>query len=201
MSDVRGKIGQMYENRKSRKQGLLVEIDESKRQYLMKDEKGDIFPISFGSFKSNWRKSTEEPTQRQAAEDVAMGNVNGEVPVVEEAPHGDEAVDIFIQEVSPVRDIRFSHDPKKSDVATLFVDELAVLTLTKDDGGVRVNALPDIYTYSDIKYHALAGTLHFNNKGHLSVAFVSDYEDFGAVLYAIREAVKDLNLYGYTLED
>ena len=132
---------------------------------------------------------------------MAMGEVNGELPVVEEAPHGEEAVDIFIQEVSPERDIRFSTNPKQSDVTTLFVDELAVLTLTADDGGIRINALPDLYTYSDIKYHALAGTLHFNNKGHLSVAFVSDYEDFGAVLYAVREAVKELNLYGYTLED
>ena len=201
MSDVRGKIGQMYENRKSRKQGLLVEIDESKRQYLMKDEKGDIFPISFGSFKSNWRKSTEEPTERQAAVEPAMGEVNGEEPVKEETPHGDDGVDVFIATLKDVRPIRFSHDPKKSDVTTLYVDELAALTLTKDDGGIRITALPDIYTYSTIKNHVLAGTLRFNAKGHLSVSFVADYEDFGAVLYDIREAVAELNLYGYKLED
>ena len=29
----------------------------------------------------------------------------------------------------------------------------------------------------------------------------TSYEDFGAVLYDIREAVAELNLYGYKLED
>ena len=130
-----------------------------------------------------------------------MGEVNGEEPVKEETPHGDEGVDAFIEALKDVRPIRFSHDPKKSDVTTLYVDELAALTLTKDDGGIRITALPDIYTYSTIKNHVLAGTLRFNDKGHLSVSFVADYEDFGAVLYDIREAVAELNLYGYTLED
>lgn len=61
MSEV-GIIGQMYEDRRTKKQGKLVERDEKFKTLLMKQNDGKSFNITFGSFKSNWRK-IDEPVQ------------------------------------------------------------------------------------------------------------------------------------------
>lgn len=79
MSEV-GIIGQMYEDRRTRKRGKLLERDEKYKTLLMESPEGKSFNITFGGFKSNWREVeiaevveplTEEPVTEPVKEEVA----------------------------------------------------------------------------------------------------------------------------------
>lgn len=52
------KVGQMYENRRTKKVGVLEEADEKYKTVLMRDDEGNSFNITYSTFKSNWRKYT-----------------------------------------------------------------------------------------------------------------------------------------------
>ena len=73
-------VGQMYENRRTKKVGVVEEIDEKYKTILMRDENGGSFNITFSTFKSNWRKyagdkkietsSQVEETKEEATETI-----------------------------------------------------------------------------------------------------------------------------------
>lgn len=50
------KIGQMYEERKSGRVGVIESVDEKFKTYMMRDKEGKSFNITFATLKSNWRK-------------------------------------------------------------------------------------------------------------------------------------------------
>ena len=58
MSEI-GVIGQIYEDRRTKKQGKLVERDEKYKTLLLETSDGKSFNVSFGGFKSNWRSVDE----------------------------------------------------------------------------------------------------------------------------------------------
>lgn len=51
-----GIIGQMYEERKSKKVGVLESREEKYKTLMMRDREGKSFNINYSTFKSNWRK-------------------------------------------------------------------------------------------------------------------------------------------------
>lgn len=51
-----GIIGQMYEERKSKKVGVLESREPKYKTLMMRDAEGQTFNITFSTFKSNWRK-------------------------------------------------------------------------------------------------------------------------------------------------
>ena len=79
MSEV-GIIGQTYEDRRTKKQGKLLERDEKFKTLLMQSHDGKSFNISYGSFKSNWR-SCEEP-EETIEESLTEVEVPEEIPEV-----------------------------------------------------------------------------------------------------------------------
>ena len=69
MSEI-GVIGSMYEDRRTKKKGKLLERDNKFKTLLMESEDGKSFNITFGGFKSNWRKIDEpEQTVEEAMEE------------------------------------------------------------------------------------------------------------------------------------
>lgn len=72
MANEVGIIGQMYENRVTKKIGVLEERNEKFKTLLMRDEEGGSFNVTFSTFKSSWRKYTgdkviETSTQKEEA--------------------------------------------------------------------------------------------------------------------------------------
>lgn len=51
-----GVIGQMYEDRKTKRRGVLESRDEKYKTLMFRDEKGGSFSIVYSTFRSNWRK-------------------------------------------------------------------------------------------------------------------------------------------------
>ena len=193
MHETVGTIGQRYESHKSGKSGVLIAKDEEKRVFRLLDPAtGDPFEVTFASFRSNWRRATDEnneiePVQEEVVEKYVSAQL---VP-------NDVLIDNFINGVGEVRKIHFTENPKSSTHTKLVMDGRTVLELTADDGGVRIKCLPDLYTYSDLKEHVVAGTIKFDVDQKMSVSFISDLERFGDILEMITDTAKDLNLYGY----
>lgn len=58
-----GIIGVVYENRRNGQRGVLTERDEQARTLTLFDGKtGSFFPVSYGAFRSNWRKASGADT-------------------------------------------------------------------------------------------------------------------------------------------
>lgn len=53
-----GIIGQMYEDRKTKKVGVLESREPKYKTLMMRDPEGKTFNITYSTFKSNWRKYT-----------------------------------------------------------------------------------------------------------------------------------------------
>lgn len=51
-----GTIGQMYENRKTKKRGVLESRNEKYKTLCMKGDDGKTFDVVYSTFKSDWRK-------------------------------------------------------------------------------------------------------------------------------------------------
>lgn len=101
MSEV-GIVGQIYEDRRTKKRGKLVERDEKYKTLLMESDDGKSFNITYGGFKSNWRKVDEEiPTVEEALQEV-------EVPA--EIIKNDE--DKIVNNVKPVKTEKKTRDQK-----------------------------------------------------------------------------------------
>lgn len=72
MSEI-GTIGAIYEDRRTKKKGKLIERDEKYKTLLMEASDGKSFNITFGGFKSNWRKVDEpEQTVEEAMQEVEL---------------------------------------------------------------------------------------------------------------------------------
>lgn len=191
MSELLGTLGQVYENRKTNKLGTLTGRNEYSRTLTFTEVKtGEPFTVTEASFRNNWRKHKEdEESSVETAESEEVEKTN--------YVSDKDAIQDFIDVVGQKRDIRFTTSPFYSESTELVIDNITAISMNKDDGGVRVTMLPDLYTYSDIKEHVIAKSLHFNAKKHLAVSFIADYETFGEVLQSIKDAAIEINLYGY----
>lgn len=56
MAETVGIIGTTYENRKTKKRGVLESREEKFKTLMMRDNEGKSFNITYSNFKSNWRK-------------------------------------------------------------------------------------------------------------------------------------------------
>ena len=82
MSEI-GTIGQIYEDRRTKKKGKLIERDNKFKTLLMESEDGKSFNITFGGFKSNWRKvdEPEQTVEEAMQEEVPDEQITVETPV------------------------------------------------------------------------------------------------------------------------
>lgn len=71
MSEV-GIISQKYEDRRTKKVGTLLERDEKYKTLLFKSDDGKTFNVSYGGFKSNWRKTENLPTVEESMEEIEI---------------------------------------------------------------------------------------------------------------------------------
>ena len=74
-------VGQTYENRRTKKVGVIEEVDEKYKTVLMRDVEGNSFNITFSTFRSNWRKYSgdkviQTSTQVEEAKEEVKKTVN-----------------------------------------------------------------------------------------------------------------------------
>jgi hypothetical protein len=191
MSDTIGIIGQKYEDRKSKKTGVLIDRDEANKKLILGNEGEDNFTISYAAFKSNWRKVVQaepvsEPETVEAEPDVAEPKFSNE----------DEKIKDFVKALTEARVA--SVDIVTDDV-TIMADDITICEMKKVENGYKMFMLPDIFTFTKWGNTFKVGDVHFNIKNgrHSGIIIDCVKASLGDILQAIKTAAVEINLYGY----
>lgn len=195
MSDTIGIIGQKYEDRKSKKTGVLIDRDVENKKLILGNEGEDNFTISYAAFKSNWRKVVQaepvsetviEPETVEAEPEVETPKFNNE----------DEKIKDFVKALTEARVA--SVDIVTDDV-TIMADDITICEMTKVENGYKMFMLPDIFTFTEWGNTFKIGDVHFNIKNgrHSGIIIDCVKASLGDILQAIKTAAVEINLYGY----
>lgn len=79
----------------------------------------------------------------------------------------------------------------------LIVEDILVFAAKPLEHSIKVAMLPDVFTYSTFPNDYRVGQLHFDGKGYLAIYFDVEECDLADVFEVVKDAVIDLNLYGY----
>ena len=131
-----GIIGQMYENRKTKKVGVLESREVKYKTLMLRDTDGKTFNITFSTFKSDWRKYAGEQiaeTSTQVEEKKAEQK--------EEVAKAKKEIKEKSEKVSISREdkVKAVHAVKQiiSDAITSKIPEMRVDTCAK--GGIKLH--------------------------------------------------------------
>ena len=192
-----GTIGLSYENRKTGKKGVLTAQDDVNRVLTFAGDDGE-FTVSYGAFKSTWRKcATDEPA-----------------PAPDDAPAAEPAP---ADEPKPVKEKkpRKKKEPKEEPAPEPYVPVEGLPLYDADNiiekEGIIVAAvkngvlfmLPDLWSFSNIAKLCNVSSMHFHHANfHIYVGIeLNDGVIMDDVKTELAGAIAELNLYGYTMED
>lgn len=201
MSEI-GIIGQLYEDRRTKKQGKLLERDAKFKTLLMESSDGKSFNITYGGFKSNWRKVEEELPPEESFEEIPV--VEQKVDEESEAPKkkqkernvskGLEDTTLRILDYAEsFNDVNISSslNPKKRSV-TLKAGKrrMFILTYQKRNNNFQVCTYEDLYLRVANRPYARCGQY---NETWLSMkySFLMDYDKLDEFLEDARSYVID----------
>lgn len=108
-----------------------------------------------------------------------------------------EKVQSFVDEVQKRRNIKVM---MADDELELYVDDIKAMHAKVLKHCIHAEMLPDIYTYSNWANKIVVGTIHYNGRGDMCINFDAEEIDLGDLLNIVKDAVIELNLYGYTYE-
>ena len=191
MSDTIGVIGQKYEDRKSKKSGVLLNRDVESKKLGFLDDNAEPFFVSFAAFKSNWRKVVDETPVESAVEPTVEAEPEAEVV------NDDDKIKDFVKALTEARVACVEVTPTSANV---MADDITICTLDKVDGGYKMFMLPDIFIFANWDNNSFkAGDVHFNIKQgrHSGVSIDCVKASIGDILQAIKTAAVEINLYGY----
>lgn len=213
MSDTIGIIGQRYEDRKSKKVGVLLDRDTEGKKLSFLGEDGEPFHVSYAAFKSNWRKViSEEPVENAEPEEVVEPEYNSSYENVVEAepnttpevkPLGPEDFatedDMIKDFVKALTDARVASVDIIGDTCSVMADDVVICVLDKVENGYKMFMLPDIFIFTDWNNTFKTGDVHFNIKHgrHSGVVIDCVKASLGDILQFIKTAAVEINLYGY----
>ena len=211
MSEI-GTIGQIYEDRRTHKRGKLLERDEKYKTLLLEADDGKSFNITYGGFKSNWRK-VDEPVQtiEEALEEVEVSAEIAE-PVVEisvsdkhksekqkfakkttEAKSMSDFADIFNSFVASFNSEKVStkivtNRKGKSDYATVILGRNRLVELYLRSRGNFWIIMPE-FVYTQKKTVELSNVTA-KTKGKISCAI--EWESLGQFLEDLRPLIVEI---------
>ena len=190
MSDTIGVIGQKYEDRKSKKVGLLAGRDEESKKLSFLDENAQPFQVSFAAFKSNWRKVMDEAPVVE--EPVAEAEPVRQPEPVDE----DDKIKDFVKALT---DARVASVDIIGDTCSVMADDVIIFTADKVENGYKVFMLPDIFIFGEWYDSFKTSDVHFNIKHgrHSGVLVDCVKASIGDILQFIKTAAVEINLYGY----
>ena len=211
MSDTIGVIGQKYEDRKSKKSGILADRDVENKKLKFLDDNLEPFSVSYAAFKSNWRKvviespvaevEPEKFAEFDAEPESSYSNAVETEPVTEPEviiipTNEDDKIKDFVKALT---DARVASVDIIGDTTTVMADDVTICTLDKVAGGYKMFMLPDIFIFAEWNNEFKASDVHFNIKHgrHAGVVVDCVRASLGDILQAIKTAAVEINLYGY----
>lgn len=168
-----GIIGQMYENRKTKKVGVLESREEKYKTLMLRDTEGKSFNITYSTFKSDWRKyqGTEVAETSTQVEEKKTEQK-------EEVKQAKKEVKEKSSKVSMSREdkVKAVHAVKQivSDAVTAKIPEMRVDTCTK--GGVKLHFKHKLLMEVWVRYNENKYTFCANDALAEKISPTSDIE-------------------------
>ena len=205
MSEV-GIIGQIYEDRRTHKKGKLLERDEKYKTLLMESDDGKSFNITYGGFKSNWRKVDEEvPTIEEAMQEVEVPvEVADKISIepkkkpkkkstnkdVEVSPRLEEAVKVLVEYVDSFSSGRLTLAPKfEKKTVAIRLDGGKVVEFVyspKKDGFTACSK--EVFAKVADKLNYIDGVRYYEKWNTVNYAFFVTSSKFNNLLNDLRPA-------------
>lgn len=113
----------------------------------------------------------------------------------------EEAIATFVEAIMSTRDVKVLNDVNTLEV---FADDIIVIRIKdNEDGTLSLAMLPDVFTLSDWrgKLNTLSIQYKTGAENYLGVIVDTKQSCVPEVLDIITETVKDINVYGYTVEE
>ena len=202
MSEL-GEIGAIYEDRRTKKQGKLVERDEKFKTLLMETSDGKSFNITFGGFKNNWRKVDEpEQTVEEAMKEIPVPEpIKKEKPVKKVEEKSEEVNPVYAEALKKVVEYVESFNSSKLNVRPNFdTNMISVKLCTKKCLEIFRKPRNKYYTiackdnvaqFVD-KLEFIDGVKFYPTRKPLNYAFLVDVDKFDTLLSCLRPEIMNL---------
>lgn len=207
-----GIIGQLYEDRKTGKRGVLESRNDKYKTLMLADENGYAFTISNSTFRSNWRKVKDE--SEPVVEDVYD---NADVPATDNTDVStedtnsvseqivsitdDEAIERFVSRIKPHRNITATNADGTFEIR---IDDIVIFRMKSiGDNVFSASMLPDVFSTSTIPDITKPNTFKVvvDDVENLGVHIITKPTSIPEIISIIETTVQDINLYGYIIED
>lgn len=113
----------------------------------------------------------------------------------------EEAIANFVESIMSTRDVKVSNE---EDVLEIFADNVLVIRIKRNDDGIyNLAMLPDVFTLADWrgKLNTLSIQYKTGAENYLGVIVDTKQSCIPEILDIITETVRDINVYGYTVEE
>lgn len=147
-------------------------------------------PTSEPEVKPKKRKAKSEKKSSESAPSKNYSNVTKE-----------EAIATFIESIMTVRNVSVTNDTNR---ISIFVDDHMVVHIVDNGDDIfGIAMLPDVFTLSEWKGILNTRSIQYKigAKDYLGVIADTNKTCIPEILDIIMDAVKDINLYGYILEE
>lgn len=163
----------------------VVEETTEPEKEIEPEVETEVEPIEKPKRKRKAKSEKKEPTPSKSYEGVT----------------DEEAIANFVEDIMHTRDVKVSNE---AGVLEVFADEVLVIRI-KDNGDETFNLamLPDVFTLSDWrgKLDTLSIQYKTGAENYLGVIVDTKHSCIPEVLDIITETVRDINVYGYTVEE
>lgn len=207
-----GIIGQLYEDRKTGKRGVLESRNDKYKTLMLADENGDAFTISNSTFRSNWRKVKDgvEPVVAKSSENDAVPIVEGSntndkaddtVSTFVTSVTDDEAIEQFVSHIKPHRNVTATN---VDGIFEICIDNIVIFRMKSiSDNMFSASMLPDVFSTSNIPDITKPNTFKVvvDDIDNLGVHIITKPTSIPEIISIIETAVRDINLYGYIIEE
>lgn len=216
-----GIIGQLYEDRKTGKRGVLESRNDKYKTLMLADENGDAFTISNSTFRSNWRKAKVEDNNSSTdvvESDVSTASSEDDVNVsgpsyvsaedtgddVDEPTISitdDEAIEQLVSHIRPHRDVSTIND---GGIFEIKVGNIVIFRMKSiGENMFKASMLPEMFSLSSLRDYVKPGTFKVSSDDadNLGVSIITKPTSFREIISILETAVLDINLYGYIIEE
>lgn len=179
-----GIIGQMYEERKSKRLGVLESREEKYKTLMLRDPEGKSFNITYSTFKSNWRKyqgevvaetSTQvEEKKATKAKEVAEAKATVEKKSEKPKMTRDEKVK-FIKATKKVIEAKFSEEIPDAKINSGADGSIKIYYKHKRFMGVWYRDKEDRFTFDTFTQVAEKVKKAIKGDDGIDVLFVEDW--------------------------
>lgn len=162
----------------------VVEETTESAEEIEPEVETEVEPIEKPKKKRKAKSEKKEPTPSKSYEGVT----------------DEEAIANFVEDIMRTRKVYITNE---ADVLEVSVDDVLVIRIGKNDNGIyNLAMLPDVFTLSDWRGKLNTLSIQYKTGADYYLGVIVDTKEscIPEILDIITETVRDINVYGYTVE-